>query len=618
MIIPRGPEQGGVLFLDEVGQVAVWHEADPDVLEATVWCNALYRGPATTQWGECRYQVFCAGNTTDRDGNFIFMGGAIWPPPPQIPPIPVDPTADGSCAIAYFDPTKIGLNLNPWTPGPNMLNQRWYGTVVTMLKTFDGRPFILGGSKGTSGLDIGLGTRDWERLLPVPFVGSLTTCDALDNCPSPLDTPPLDSPPSTIDDALNDPDNFTKFEYYPRMHQLAGPYGEFFIAGDTQPSYVNCDSGSSNEPGEMWFLRPPANGATMGVLEEAPFTDKDDGIDMNRYYGSSVMLHQLPENGGTNRVLIFGGSNGCTGPSTCNCPPSSDGVNVQIRSSVKELNYVPSATPGASSTLIDKTPLKCGRVYTNAVVLPTGEIFISRGAKSDAYVTTDGLDYTDPHLWAEIYNPGPTKTSPGTSEWTAKIPSTFANWTEVNGYWAHTGLPVPTPNMKPPRIYHHLAMLLPSGRVLVAGGDEVPGITDICDDPEFDLEFGTSSFSGELYEPPYFHKGYSVKITGADSTATFLGTANIACKIIGAPTSAYIDRVVFIRTGSLTHHQDSSQVYVEAEFEVTAISTDLKAFVLSATLPRSTMMPPGYYMVYVVGRNGAHRVPSQGVFIKVD
>ena len=84
-------------------------------------------------------------------------------------------------------------------------------------------------------------------------------------------------------------------------------------------------------------------------------------------------------------------------------------------------------------------PMAFGRAYQNLTLLPDGTVLASGGMS-----TSDGTDLTKAVLPAEIWNPD-------TETWT-----TVASLT--NG-----------------REYHSTAMLLPDGRVLMAGGGALPG-----------------------------------------------------------------------------------------------------------------------------------------------
>ena len=101
----------------------------------------------------------------------------------------------------------------------------------------------------------------------------------------------------------------------------------------------------------------------------------------------------------------------------------------------------------------------------------------------------------------------------------------------------------------------------------------------------------------------------------------FRGTIQVGFKLTPVdPLIAEVDRVVFIRTGSVTHHQDYSQVYVEASFNVIneTFLNDLMLGTLQVTVPGPSLMPPGYYHLFIVGNNGQHRVPSASKLIKID
>ncbi|HEX5009914.1 MAG TPA: galactose oxidase-like domain-containing protein [Planctomycetota bacterium] len=573
MLLPTGDHAGDVLLMDEAGRTTRWNESNPTWIDASIFCSP-YPGPSSTaQWGTCTYDIFCSGHTAHSDGRLVIAGGGIFT------------SVLGAPGTVFFDPTITDGSVDPWEPGPDMSTHRYYPTAVSMLKAFDGYPFIMGGTVYTNQGPPTSAIREWERLVPLQPSGT---------------NPCVATPVDWIAETLMASDT-TQFEYYPRVHQLSGPTGEFFISGDTQPALVELCAGSGNAVGETWFLQPPLTGSSTGVLGSGP-SDTLGGVPRNRYYGTSVLLHQRPENGGTDRVLVFCGSDGCDSgdPSCCN-------GSIMVRSDVKELNCVPGATPGGSSTLVAKAPLLCPRVFSSATILPTGDIFISRGSATDPQNdTVQPLITYEPHAWAEVYRPGPTKTAgSGSSSYTAAVPDSFANWCPAAVY-----------NKRPPRIYHHISLLLPSGRVLVAGGDEVPldPASPQCG------QFGTSSYSGEVYEPAYMHQGWSVEITQAPSTALFRRPIDVSFKITGASAAAVPDRVVFIRTGSITHHQDSSQIYIELAYSIQVISTQGSTVIgtVRATAPGPSFGPPGYYVLFVVGNDGGVRVPSAGKFVKLE
>ena len=99
-----------------------------------------------------------------------------------------------------------------------------------------------------------------------------------------------------------------------------------------------------------------------------------------------------------------------------------------------------------------------GRAYHNMTLLPDGTVLASGGSSR-----SDGLDLTKSVLPAEIWNPD-TET-----------------WTEVDA-------------LQNGRQYHSTALLLPDGRVLMAGGGAVGGGTD-------------DQRTAEIYSPPYLFKG---------------------------------------------------------------------------------------------------------------
>ncbi|MBW3549190.1 MAG: DUF1929 domain-containing protein, partial [Actinobacteria bacterium] len=106
------------------------------------------------------------------------------------------------------------------------------------------------------------------------------------------------------------------------------------------------------------------------------------------------------------------------------------------------------------------------------------------------------------------------------------------------------------------------ALLLPDGRVFVAGGED--------NDHSYAHQFGNNQSSFELYEPPYCHQGDRPTITsldGGDRPDDELGYGDQVR--IQSPQAPEIDSVVLMRLGSATHHTDSEQRHVPMNFALT-------------------------------------------------
>ena len=112
--------------------------------------------------------------------------------------------------------------------------------------------------------------------------------------------------------------------------------------------------------------------------------------------------------------------------------------------------------------------MKYRRSYHTLTVLPDGKVLATGGQTA-----TDGVDETTGVLATEIWDPD-------TDTWTTMA------------------------SHRRPRLYHSSALLLPDGRVLLAGGGA----------------FGNAKNekSGEIYSPPYLFKGPRPTVTGAPDT----------------------------------------------------------------------------------------------------
>lgn len=230
-------------------------------------------------------------------------------------------------------------------------------------------------------------------------------------------------------------------------------------------------------------------------------------------------------------------------------------------------------TQGEPPRWIEAGTLHHSRVNVHAVLLPNGKVLILGGHSS----VKRNPDHED-RLIAEIYDP--------------TVPFDPADASAAFTEAAEMGTS---------RNYHGTALLLPDGRVFVAGGEDNP-------------HFGGNQTSVEIYEPPYCHQGERPVIAGLsvpdapDDELAYGGAINVTCA--SAEHAASIADVVLMRPGSATHHTDTEQRHVPLNFHYLGGDT------IRATAPIDpTVSPPGYYMLFVVDAQG--RPCERAVFVRL-
>jgi len=141
------------------------------------------------------------------------------------------------------------------------------------------------------------------------------------------------------------------------------------------------------------------------------------------------------------------------------------------------------------------------------------------------------------------------------------------------------------PNMKHIRGYHSAAILLPDGSVIM-GGDPNGGSTP-----------------NERYSPAYFFKP---RPTITSSPAMVAHGAGFS---VQTPSPSAIAEVVLIRPGAVTHGFNQNQRYVGCVINGTT------ATAVNATAPpNGTIAPPGYYLLFLVDQD---RIPSEAKWIRL-
>jgi galactose oxidase len=229
-----------------------------------------------------------------------------------------------------------------------------------------------------------------------------------------------------------------------------------------------------------------------------------------------------------------------------------------------------SATPTATAETIDLNltapawkntdPMQHPRRHLNATILPDGQVLVTGGTSGGGFNDLAGAVHA-----AEVWNPA-------TGHWT-----TLASNAVDRGY-------------------HSVSLLLPDATVLhgASGDAGIPGTN------------GTypAQRNHEIFRPPYLFKGARPVITSLSQTTVGYG------QVVTVNTSyaQQITQVRWIRLGSVTHAFDAGQRANSLTFTKTASAVKV------TTPSNAKKAPPGYYMLFILNRNG---VPSAGKMVRV-
>lgn len=208
--------------------------------------------------------------------------------------------------------------------------------------------------------------------------------------------------------------------------------------------------------------------------------------------------------------------------------------------------------------------MKFGRRQHNATVLPDGTVLVTGGTQGAGFNdVSPGMPVHQAELW-----------DPATKTWT------------------------PMAEESADRCYHSIALLLPDGQVLSAGGGEYSPKDDGFPNPPKD-----TLTNAQLYKPPYLFKGGRPTIKKAPHEIIYGQKFEVTVN-----GHDLITKVSWVRLGSVTHacNFNQSLQFLPFKQQGSKITVDAPA--------RAALAPPGHYMLFVLNE---HRVPSVAPIIRI-
>ena len=287
--------------------------------------------------------------------------------------------------------------------------------------------------------------------------------------------------------------------------------------------------------GKVFVAGPQQTARYLDTNGTGTWTDVANSSLSYRDYGSSVLYDD-------GRVLIVGGNPREPDP---NVPPAI------LPSATAEVINLNDPTPAWRVV----APMSVGRRHLNTTLLPDGKVLVTGGSSAAGFDEPTGAV-----LYAELWDPN------------------AETWTPLAAHTRYRG-------------YHSNALLLPDGRVLIAGGGHPnpPG--------------GSAQNNAEIYSPPYLFRGARPVITTAPSVVTYGQTFSVQ-----TPDAAAVTSVNWIRLPSVTHAFNQNQRLNRLSFSQTPTGLNVAA-------PTSAnLCPPGHYMLFILDGNG---VPSVAKIIQI-
>jgi hypothetical protein len=401
-----------------------------------------------------------------------------------------------------------------------------------------------------------------------------------------------------------------KVSIYPGLHLTKGPNGGTIVYTGTNWGY-EVTSGGDRAPNTptghvvpidthptRTFQFSAAGATTASFTEPRRAGRKIHPHFPLREEGMSVLLPLRPPNYDA-KILLFGGGYAV----------DASGIGLYLADHGDNVNddyarHHGAANPKAAEVLdLSTNPptwtrlqdMHRARVNANGVLLPDGKVLILGGHNGFKWDSRPAGEHgrlpsnhtgvtataagTRPSLAVEIFDP---RAAAGSNPFTLGA------------------------RMWQSRTYHSAAVLVPDGRVLVAGGVE----PNRQDNGSAGIVLNRKSY--QFYSPPYlFIAGTRPEITRlarAGNRTNFVEYGMGFTVDVDVPATN-IRELLIMRPNAMTHHTDSEQRLVYLEFTRSGQT-------LTTSMVRDpSIVPPGYYMVWVV--DAAGRVCREAKWLRV-
>lgn len=352
----------------------------------------------------------------------------------------------------------------------------------------------------------------------------------------------------------NGADGQKSLPLFPRLHLL--PNNNVLYAGAGQafnPFGQSIDMA-------LWNFMSAYNPATNAWT--------DLGISMNTLPGfrgsaSNIMMPLVPDADGSYtkvELLTMGGTYGL-----------SPGLPAAV-----PFSHIDSLTLDAAGGMALVTRnvgmLAKPRWYGQGVLLPTGKVMVFSGSDIDEVIASG---FEAPVLESEMFDPA-------TETWSVMATQGKA------------------------RTYHNTGFLMPDGRVMIGGHAPIAlGYAVNFDVPTRAPQGRDPTF--EIYSPPYIFKTRPT-ITSAPASAAPGST--ITVNTPNAASVAADGYAVLVRRTAITHLVDGDQRNVVLKVVGNTANSLTLQLPNNDPAKNQAVLPPGYYMLFIVNKSGDELVPS--------